>query len=56
MQLQPPVEERSPSPINLCTKLSNDQKKIMRHLKGNRPQLEYLRIPMITVDLGNLEE
>ena len=28
MQLQPPVQERSPSPINLCTKPSNDQKKI----------------------------
>ena len=27
MQLQPPVEERSPSPIDLCTKPSNDQKR-----------------------------
>ena len=26
-QLQPPVQERSPSPIDLCTKPSNDQKK-----------------------------
>ena len=28
MQLQPPAQERSPSPINLCTKPSNDQKKV----------------------------
>ena len=27
MQLQPPVEERSPSPTDLCTKQSNDQKR-----------------------------
>ena len=27
-QLQPPVQERSPSPIDLCTKLSNNQKKV----------------------------
>ena len=26
-QLQPPVQERSPSPIDLCTKPSNEQKK-----------------------------
>ena len=39
-QLQPPVQERSPSPIDLCTKPSNDRKKFMRHLKGNHPQLQ----------------
>ena len=27
MQLQPPVQERSPSPIDLCTKPSNEQNK-----------------------------
>ena len=28
MQLQPPVQERSPSPIDICTKPSNDKKKV----------------------------
>ena len=54
-QLQPPVQERSPSPIDLCTKLSNDQKKIHETLKRKSSTITVSQNPYDYSDLGNLD-
>ena len=55
-QLQPPVQDNPHPPWTYVQSHQMIRKKFMTHLKGNRPQLQYLRIPMIIVDLGNLDK